>query len=138
MEFGLPDGPARGLLVITMVTLALSALLGGVLNQQKIGRSLGRLARRLARKPEPATRLPIERIARNARRLRAELATLPSGTPMARRRGLSYAYDDLLADACRALDVPDTISGMAPGLERDHERLNLEHRLEEVGLRLSA
>jgi hypothetical protein len=98
------------------------------------------LFRRLTRPrgaPEP-TGPPIERIARNARRLRGELATVPSGTPMARRRGLARAYDDVLVDACRALGVPDTLSGLAPGLQRDCERLRIEQELEDVGLRLSA
>jgi hypothetical protein len=57
---------------------------------------------------------------------------------MARRLGLSGAYDDVLSDACRALGVPDTLSELPPGLERDSERLHVEQELEEVGLRLSA
>lgn len=79
---------------------------------------------------------PIERIARDAHRLRAELLATAPGTPMARRLGLRQAYDDLLADACRALGVPDTLSALPPGTDRDAERLLVEHRLEAAGLRL--
>jgi hypothetical protein len=127
----------RGLVVIALGTLWFGALVGGALYQREIGRILRRLERRVVPAPEPPRGLPIERIARDARRLHAELATVSSGTPMARRLGLSSAYDDLLAAACRALDVPDTLSGMAPGPERELERLHVEHELEELGLRLS-
>jgi hypothetical protein len=129
--------PVRGLIVLALVTLWMSALVGGALYQREVGRILSQLARRVVPAPEPPKGLPIELIACNARRLRAELARLPSGTPMARRLGLSSAYDDLLADACRALHVPDTLSDMDPGPERELERLHVEHELEQVGLRLS-
>ena len=138
MGYGLPDGPWGGLVVVALVTLGSSAVLGSILYQHEIARVFGRLVRRVAPPPEPPSGPPIERIAQDARRLRAELATLASGTPMARRRGLSRAYDDLLVDACRALGVPDTLSGMAPGPDRDSERRRVEYELEEVGLRLTA
>lgn len=79
---------------------------------------------------------PIERIASDARRLRGELRATAPGTPMARRLGLRKAYDDLLADACCALGVPDTLTVLPPGTDRDAERLLVEHRLEAAGLRL--
>ena len=129
--------PLRGIAVIALGTTWLCLLVGGALYQREIARVLTRVGRRVVPAPEQPTGLPIERIAHRARRLHAELATLPSGTPMARRLGLASAYDDLLADACRALQVPDTLSGMAPGPGRDLERLHVEQELEEVGLRLS-
>jgi hypothetical protein len=132
----LPDGPLRGLLVVALITLVLIAVLGGVLYQVEVGRACTRLGRRLVPRPESPQGLPIERIARNARRVRAQLDTVSSGTPMARRVALTGAYDDLLVDACRALGVPDTLSGAAGGLARDSERLHVEHELEEAGLRL--
>ncbi|MDH2416236.1 hypothetical protein [Nocardioides sp. CER19] len=137
MGFGLPDGPMRGLLVVALITLVVSAVLGGVLHLVEVGRGLARLGRRLVPRPESPQGLPIERIARNARRVRAELASVSSGTPMARRVALTGAYDDLLIDACRALGVPDTLSGAPGGLERDSERLHVEQELEAAGLRLS-
>ena len=70
--------------------------------------------------------------------MRDEFWSPAPGLPMARRVALSRAYDDLLVDACHALDVPDSLSGLPPGTERDAERLRVEHELEEAGLRLSA
>jgi hypothetical protein len=137
MRSALAAVPVRALVVMTLGTLWLAALVGGALYQREIGRVLSRWGRRVVPAPEQPTGLPIERIARNARRLHAELATLPSGTPMARRLGLASAYDDLLVEACRALQVPDTLSGMAPGPERELERLHVEQELEDVGLRLN-
>lgn len=138
MGDGVSDGPWSGLLVIAVETLLACALLGAVLYQREAATVCRWLLRRLSPEPEPLVGPPIERIAGNVRRLRAELATVPAGTPMARRVGLSRAYDDALADACRALGVPDTLSTLPPGLERDSERLHVEHELEEVGLRLTA
>jgi hypothetical protein len=137
MGYALAAVPMRGLFVIALGTLWFGALVGGALYQGEIGRILRRLTRRVVAAPEPPAGLPIERIARDARRLHAELAAVSSGTPMARRLGLSSAYDDLLVEACRALDVPDTLSGTSPGPERELERLYVEHELEEAGLRLS-
>ncbi|GAA1950895.1 hypothetical protein GCM10009798_07790 [Nocardioides panacihumi] len=138
MGFGLPDGPWYGFLVVALVTAGMCAAVGGVLYEPQLARGLRRLARRISPPPEAPADMPIERIARNARRLRAEMATLSSGTPAARRESIARAYDDLLVEACRALDVPDTLSGMPPGAERDSERLHVEFELEAVGLRLSA
>jgi hypothetical protein len=101
-------------------------------------RTVRRLLGWIAPAPEPPAGPPIERIARDVRRLRAELSAVEPGTPMTRRVALSGAYDDSLADACRALGVPDTMRGLRPGLEHDSERLHVEAELEQVGLRLMA
>ncbi|MFC7493619.1 MULTISPECIES: hypothetical protein [unclassified Nocardioides] len=137
MRYALAAVPVHALVVIALCTLWLGALVGGALYQREIGQFINRVRRGLVAAPEQPRGLPIERIARNARRLHGELAALPPGTPMARRLGLAMAYDDLLVDACLALQVPDTLSGMAPGPARELERLHVEHELEEVGLRLS-
>jgi len=135
-------GRSAGLLTaiwgIALPTLLLGSVLGAVLYQHELEALARRLGGRLRPAPEVPTPLAIERIARDARRLRSELRTLGSGTPMARRVGLSRAYDDVLVDACHALGVPDTLSDLAPGIERESERLRIEHELEAVGLRLSA
>ncbi|GAB7003361.1 hypothetical protein JCM18899A_08320 [Nocardioides sp. AN3] len=138
MGHGLPS-PLSGLLVLALVMFGPSAVVGCVLYWRALVRFAGRVAARVVRRRRPASPppvqvgQPIERIAHHARRLRIELATVPSGTPMARRVGLSHAYDDVLLDACRALDVPDTLSGMAPGLDRECERLHVEQVLQEAG-----
>ena len=53
---------------------------------------------------------------------------------MARRRGTVAAYDDLLAQAARALGVPDLLTELPEGTDRDAERLRLEHLLRDAGL----
>ena len=138
MGLAFPDGPLGGLLVIALVTLMLGVTVGGVLYQHGIATFFRRLTHRVLPPPEPPAGPPIERIARDVRRLRAEVLAPTPGIPMARRIGVARAYDDLLVDACRALDVPDTLSGLATGTERDAERLRVEHRLDAAGLRLSA
>jgi hypothetical protein len=138
MGHGLLDGPRGGLIVIALVTLVLGVTVGGALYQHEIAVLLRRLAGRVRPPPEPPAGPPIERIARDARRLRAGLLAPTPGTPMARRIGVQRAYDDLLADACRALDVPDTLTGLPLGAERDAERRHVEHELAAAGLRLSA
>jgi hypothetical protein len=132
------NGLVGGVLVIALVTLMLGATVGGALYQREIAALLRRLAGRVRPPPEPPAGPPIERIAQDARRIRAELLTLSPGTPMARRIGVWRAYDDLLADACRALGVPDTLTGMPPGTERDAERLHVQYELDAAGLRLTA
>ena len=134
---GLLESPRGGLLAVALVTLLLGAVVGGVLYQHEIAERLRRLTHRVWPPPEPPAGLPIERISRDARRLRADLTgSGRGGASMARRTGTWQAYDDLLAEACRALGVPDTLSGMPSGTERDAERLVVEHRLVEAGLRL--
>ena len=54
-------------------------------------------------------------------------------TPVARRRGLLAAYDDALADACRALGLPDLLSDIPDGVERELARLEVEQELVEAG-----
>ena len=130
------DGPLGGLIDIALATLLLGVTIGGVLYHQEVVDGFRRLAHRVSPPPEPPSGPPIERIARDVRRLRAELLATAPDTPMARRIGVRQAYDDLLVDACRALDVPDTLSGMPSGTERDAERLRVEHELEAAGLRL--
>jgi len=136
MGSGAPGGAVNGVLSLGLATLLLGLVVGAVLHQHEIEALWGRLRRRLPRPDETPHVPPIERIGSDARRLRAELRTLGPGTPMARRIGISRAYDDVLIDACLALGVPDTLTGLAPGIERESERLRVEQELEAVGLRL--
>jgi hypothetical protein len=135
---GQPDGLLGGIWGVVLATLMLGVVVGAVLYQRELVGLARRVAHRLRPPPEAPMPLTIEGIARDARRLRAELRTLGSGTPMSRRLGLYRAYDDVLVDACHALGVPDTLSDLAPGIERESERLHVENELEAAGLRLSA
>ena len=130
------DGPVAGLVVVAQVTLVLGAVVGGVLYQAEIVRGLRRLASKVSPPTPPPEGPAIERIGRDARRLRTELRTLAPGTPMARRIGLQLAYDDVLVDACAALGVANTLTALPLGLERDAERLYVENLLCAAGLHL--
>ncbi len=86
--------------------------------------------------PLPTTRRPLERVAADLRRLAHELAVVPSGTPIARRRGLLAAYDDVLLEAADVLEVPHQLTSV-PEPAREVERLRLLASLEAAGLVVS-
>jgi len=130
------DGPLGGLAVLALVTLMFGATVGSVLYHAQIVHKLRRLAS-LASPPErPPAGPPIERIAGDVRRLRVELLANAPGIPIARRRGLQLAYDDVLVEACAALEVANNLTALPLGVERDAERLYVEHELDAAGLRL--
>jgi hypothetical protein len=96
---------------------------------------LPEVVRRRAPEPPPPTRRPLEVVAADLRRLSRQLARVPAGAPMARRRGLQAAYDDVLIEAAELLEVPHTLlPGTSPGLSRDAERLRLQAALAGAGL----
>jgi hypothetical protein len=79
---------------------------------------------------------PIERIAADARRIRAEIQHAPPGIPVARMRGWLEAYDDVLVAACRALDLEQRLGALPEGPERDLERERVERVLMSAGVLL--
>ncbi|WP_109505356.1 hypothetical protein [Nocardioides speluncae] len=96
------------------------------------------LGRRLGVLPEPPPRPlvpPIEDLVRDLRRLRVAHNQHTPGESMVRRRAATAAYDDALGQALTALGLPDALSALAPGTERDAERLRVEWLLEQEGLR---
>ncbi len=123
-----------GVIGLVVCTLMLGAVLGLFLCQSEISRALRRARDRMSPPPAPPDGPAIEDLARSLRRLRAEVRTPGSGTAMARRRGAAAAYEDLLVQAARALDVPDTLSSLPEGTDREAERLRLEHVLRGAGL----
>jgi hypothetical protein len=80
--------------------------------------------------------MPIERIVADLRRIRPQARHLATGMPMARRRAIVAAYDEVLLDACRALEVPTELDRMTDALERESERLRTEAELERAGVDL--
>jgi hypothetical protein len=58
---------------------------------------------------------------------------VPSGTPVARRRGLLAAYDDVLREAAAALEVPERLADVPPAA-REPERMRLLAELRAAGL----
>ena len=57
---------------------------------------------------------------------------------MVRRNATLAAYDDALVQACLALGLPDTLTGLPPGTDREAERLRVESLLEAAGLRFTS
>jgi hypothetical protein len=93
-----------------------------------------RNARRRARRLPPLDRRPLQSVAADVRRLRRSLALVPAGAPMARRRALQAAFDDVLCEAAGMLDVPHSLRTESPGRGRDAERLRLVAALQAAGL----
>lgn len=89
--------------------------------------------------PPPTTPAgpPIEVIAADLTRLRAATLSSPPGTSHVRRVATLAAYDDALAQACVALGLPDTLSELPLGTDREAERLRVEALLEDAGLRFT-
>lgn len=79
---------------------------------------------------------PIEQIAADIRRIRAQIRQAPPGMPVARLRGWVEAYDDVLTSACQALALDERIRAVGEGAERTLERERVERMLSEAGLRL--
>jgi hypothetical protein len=91
------------------------------------------------RPPAPAPRVvgrPIEEIARDVRRLGNRYRYLPGSTTFTRFEGARRAYDLVLAEACRALEVEHLLAVLPPGADLDRERGRVERVLELAGVRL--
>jgi hypothetical protein len=90
--------------------------------------------RRRRTDPVPPQRRPVEVVAADLRRLARQLERVPAGAPMARRRGLQAAYDDVLVEAAVQLGVPHTLTDPPDGRSRDAERLRVQAALSAAGL----
>lgn len=121
---------------LTVGTVALGAAVAVLVFWGDQAAAAGRKVRRALSpvEPEPPAGPAIEDLARNLRRLRREALAPAPGAPMVRRTAAMAAYDDVLLQAARALDVPDTLSTLPPGTDREAERLRVEHLLRAAGL----
>jgi hypothetical protein len=131
------DDTVGGLLRVLGCTVLASIVVGGVLHGPALAARATRIGRVLRiLPPPPPTPLgpPLERIVRDLRRLQPEARRPGPGTTHAKRRGVVAAYDDLLLDACRAVEVPTDLRSLPEGLEREAERLRVESALEHSGL----
>lgn len=128
-----PDAALVRLAVITAVPVAALAALG-LTSRWLAGQWRSSRRRASARENLPARR-PVERVAADLRRLGREIALVPSGTPVARRRGLLAAYDDVLREAAAALEVPEHLTGASSAArELELERIRLLAALQDAGL----
>jgi hypothetical protein len=124
---------AGALLQLALLTAALVGSFGllGVLAGLFCGTV--RWQPRHRRAVEPVRR-PLQQVAADLRRLARQLALVPAGAPVARRRGLQDAYDDVLVEAAALLEVPHAMTLVPPGPRRDAERRRLQATLADAGL----
>lgn len=113
--------------MFAIAAVAPSALFWAVFN-------LPRLVRKLRRPDLVSEHPPIECVAADLRRVRRVLACFPPGTPAIKRIGARQAYDELLVQACAALDVRHRLRTLPEGMDRDIERLRVEECLRHQGL----
>lgn len=126
-----------GVLRILAAVVLAAVLLGSVLYSRQITTAavrVGRFLRLLPTAPPTPLGHPLERIVRDLRRLQPEARHPRDGMPIEKRRGVVAAYDDLLVEACRAVDVPTSLMSLPEGLERESERLRVEYELERAGI----
>lgn len=81
----------------------------------------------------PPPRRSLQLVAADLRRLTRELSMVPGGMPVARRRGLLAAYDDVLVEAAHLLQVSHRLTAQPEPL-RELERIRLLGQLEAAGL----
>lgn len=92
---------------------------------------------RRRRRPKPtAGGPPIQVLAQRLRRVHKTLIDFEPGTPALRRLAARQAYDDLLRQACRALDVEHRLDEVPEGIDKEIERLRVEESLRRAGLRI--
>ncbi|MFC0108479.1 hypothetical protein [Kibdelosporangium aridum] len=119
--------PVTNMLLYLMIAIAPTAACWALLR-------LPRLTRRLRRSDPVATNPPIERVAADLRRVHRIIVGYGPGTPMIRRTGALHAYDALLMQACRAVDVPHRLDQVPTGTPLEVERLRVEESLMSAGL----
>lgn len=78
----------------------------------------------------------IELVASDVRRLGGRFRNVPPGVSFARFEALRQAYDGVLAEACKALEVDHLLQVLPPGPELDRERRRVEVALYRAGLSL--
>ncbi|MFL6136644.1 MAG: hypothetical protein ACJ74O_02460 [Frankiaceae bacterium] len=132
----------RATVTLIGVLLLPTAVGYAVVGSGRAWRLIGRLAdARAEARPVPAAQ-PIERLAADARRLRAQLVELEGAEPAPGRglrlRALRRAYLDALGAACVALEAPPPDQGSAGSaeiyrVEADLRRRGLEVRGGVVG-----
>lgn len=136
---GVPDGALGGLVSLAITTAVAAVVIAALFRVGAMSRLVVAALRRLGLVATPPPRpagMPLERIARDLRRLRRSARHSP-GEPMARHRGALAAYDDALLDACRALDIGTDLADLPEGVDREAERLRVEAALGEAGIDLA-
>jgi hypothetical protein len=87
----------------------------------------------LHRRPTP-TGPSIQFLAQRLRHVHRTLLDFEPGTPALRRYAARQAYDDLLRQACHALDIEHRLDEVPEGIDKEIERLRVEEALRQAGL----
>ncbi len=123
------------------VLLLVAVVVATALGRERLGRlwrASGRGAdrvRRLRTPPPTTVARPIEAIAQDVQRLGMRFRAAP-GASFAKFEGRRQAYEVVLVEACRALEVEHLLEVLPPGAELDAERQRVESMLAWAGLRL--
>ena len=127
-------------LAMAVITVVGALAVGLVLHHQRVRSWTRRRLDRAFPRPELTHARPFEQLARDLLRVRADLLAIPPGTPMARRRGIIEAYDELLAEACHELGLDDSLGDFTrvPLERRQRERTQVEQALDRAGLQVGA
>ena len=99
--------------------------------QRRLGSFVVRL---VGARPAPVVPLhrPIEQVGADVRRLRESFGH--EGLRFAKYEGVRRAYDAALAEAADTLELTHSLTDLPPGIDRDFERMRVEHLLEDAGL----
>lgn len=125
------DTPVANVLLFALAVVAPTLVFWGVVRLPRVVDNIGE---RIRRRRVVAKGLPIEQLAADLRRVHRLLVQTPDGTPMVRRIATRDAYDELLRQACAAVDVQHELDTLPEGMERDMERLRIEEALRSAGL----
>jgi hypothetical protein len=125
-------------LFVTVCLVAAAILpLAKVPLYQRLGALALKFWRRLRPTPLRPAGLPIEEIAATLRRLQGWLDAYAQSSPIPGKAtkvaAATLAYDSVLVEACRALDVFESLAD-TDGLDREAERLRIQAALEACGL----
>ncbi|MGY2002052.1 hypothetical protein [Blastococcus sp. SYSU DS1024] len=93
-------------------------------------------ARRHAARHPAAPGRSLQQVAADLRRLGRQLELVAAGVPMARRRALQAAYDDVLLEAAGMLGVTSDLAGLRRDRAREVERLRVACALRAAGLQV--
>jgi hypothetical protein len=129
---------AAASIVVVLLFLAVGIL--GPAGLARVRRGVGRLAERWRphrhSSPDVPSGRPIELIAVDAHRLGRQFHCLPRGVSFARFEARRRAYDTVLTEACRSLEIEHLLGVLPAGPDLDVERERVETALGLAGLRL--
>jgi hypothetical protein len=125
------DTPMANVALFAVAVVAPTVVFWGIV---RIPHLVDVIGERIRRRQVVPKGLPIEQLAADLRRVHRLLVQTPDGTPMVRRIATRDAYDELLRQACAAVEVEHELDTMPEGMERDMERLRVEEALRDAGL----